>query len=359
MAAVEDVDAVSSQAREAFLSALPADQCNPISELGPSATAPDVFGHYQKPLVDSILKILAAFMGHIEPYFKVVEIFVSLNPEWAAITWGALRLVLQGASVSSTVANSSSDGSAPSPRLKAAVQEFYRDLLGFFCQTALVFMKKGGNIKDTDTSSTRDARVSKRRFTEASDYSRYTDAISSSEKIFVRQQRLLEKLQKQHTTHFTGTFFAMSLFSRPLNISNVLHHNRRKPPEFMQEYEQATQQRNADTGAWLFQTVEFQHWRKSYTGLYFNGAYRALLSQVFQQHPDDSGFRYTINFTMTSSSQAQRSGSPGMIRDLLKLSLKRHIGPKYVVIDGLDECQEDEDQLCTLHQEAVDTSAHG
>jgi hypothetical protein len=31
----------------------------------------------------------------LEPYFAVLGIFVSSHPEWAAIAWGAFRLVLQ------------------------------------------------------------------------------------------------------------------------------------------------------------------------------------------------------------------------------------------------------------------------
>ena len=36
---------------------------------------------------------IESFRGAIEPYFKVVDIVVSSHPEWAAIVWGAVRLV--------------------------------------------------------------------------------------------------------------------------------------------------------------------------------------------------------------------------------------------------------------------------
>ena len=36
---------------------------------------------------------IESFRGAIEPYFKVVDIVVSSHPEWAALVWGAVRLV--------------------------------------------------------------------------------------------------------------------------------------------------------------------------------------------------------------------------------------------------------------------------
>jgi len=38
---------------------------------------------------------IESFSKKLQPYFDILGIFVSSNPEWAAIAWGALRLVLQ------------------------------------------------------------------------------------------------------------------------------------------------------------------------------------------------------------------------------------------------------------------------
>ena len=35
------------------------------------------------------------FGERLEPYFKIVDIFVSSNPQYAALFWGSLRLVLK------------------------------------------------------------------------------------------------------------------------------------------------------------------------------------------------------------------------------------------------------------------------
>jgi hypothetical protein len=42
-----------------------------------------------------ILTTIARFAASFDPYLKVVDVLVSSNPEYAALCWGALRLVLQ------------------------------------------------------------------------------------------------------------------------------------------------------------------------------------------------------------------------------------------------------------------------
>jgi hypothetical protein len=39
------------------------------------------------------------FTEKIKPYFKIIDIIVQSNPEYAAIAWGAVRLVLQVSSI--------------------------------------------------------------------------------------------------------------------------------------------------------------------------------------------------------------------------------------------------------------------
>jgi len=45
-------------------------------------------------LHDAISKV-ASFAGAFEPYFKIVEIMIGSHPEYAAIAWGAVRLLFQ------------------------------------------------------------------------------------------------------------------------------------------------------------------------------------------------------------------------------------------------------------------------
>jgi hypothetical protein len=45
-------------------------------------------------LLDACNKI-SQFSKNLEPFFKIVDIFISSHPDWAAIAWGAIRMVFQ------------------------------------------------------------------------------------------------------------------------------------------------------------------------------------------------------------------------------------------------------------------------
>lgn len=40
-------------------------------------------------------KKISQFGKAIEPFFKIIDIFISSHPDWAAIFWGAIRMVFQ------------------------------------------------------------------------------------------------------------------------------------------------------------------------------------------------------------------------------------------------------------------------
>jgi hypothetical protein len=40
-------------------------------------------------------KKISRFGQALEPFFNIVDIFISSHPEWAAIVWGAIRMVFQ------------------------------------------------------------------------------------------------------------------------------------------------------------------------------------------------------------------------------------------------------------------------
>jgi hypothetical protein len=71
----------------------------------PCASADDLFDGLKKLDVLSkqsqrkrgarFLSSIKLFNDRLQPYFEVVNIFIQSNPKYAAIVWGALRLVLQ------------------------------------------------------------------------------------------------------------------------------------------------------------------------------------------------------------------------------------------------------------------------
>jgi hypothetical protein len=88
------------EARDAFLSSLSTQDrslyspCASAADLAEAIKKLDAIAHRKLPLENAI-KMIEKFSSHIEPYFKVADIFVSSNPEYTALVWGALRLVLQ------------------------------------------------------------------------------------------------------------------------------------------------------------------------------------------------------------------------------------------------------------------------
>lgn len=87
-------------ARNAFLASLsPQDRslyspCASFDEL--SKTVGELHLIKERKIVGTkIFEVLGKIHDTLEPYFKVVGIFVSSRPEWAALAWGAIRLVLQ------------------------------------------------------------------------------------------------------------------------------------------------------------------------------------------------------------------------------------------------------------------------
>jgi hypothetical protein len=55
-------------------------------------------GQQNSPHTTRLLRVcqkIDTFRKAMEPFFRVIDIFVSSHPDWAAIVWGAIRLVFQ------------------------------------------------------------------------------------------------------------------------------------------------------------------------------------------------------------------------------------------------------------------------
>lgn len=72
-------------------------------------------------------KKIAALSTMLEPYFEVINLFVSSHPEFAGIAWGSLRLVFTVrispvVSMKSARTEGSSDGNKPCPVPRACLR---------------------------------------------------------------------------------------------------------------------------------------------------------------------------------------------------------------------------------------------
>ena len=98
-----DSNDLFEKAKDRFLAVLsPTEIATFASWTGP--TTPEVFIDEAKRITESFkdksrsfraYAQVSAFGDAIRPYFEVLGIVVSSHPEWAAVAWGALRLILQ------------------------------------------------------------------------------------------------------------------------------------------------------------------------------------------------------------------------------------------------------------------------
>ncbi|KEY72958.1 hypothetical protein S7711_07922 [Stachybotrys chartarum IBT 7711] len=88
------------KAQREFQSSLPVNErhrltpCISVKHLLSEVEKFDIIAH-KGPAGKKWLSIIQKFTDGVEPYFKIVDIFVSSHPEYAALFWGSLRLVLQ------------------------------------------------------------------------------------------------------------------------------------------------------------------------------------------------------------------------------------------------------------------------
>jgi hypothetical protein len=88
------------QAREAFLETLPENEriqfsaCTSASVLLQDVQSFTGFRKEHENWAASLRKV-EKFSDHLQPYFEIANIVLRSNPEWSAIAWGALRLILK------------------------------------------------------------------------------------------------------------------------------------------------------------------------------------------------------------------------------------------------------------------------
>jgi hypothetical protein len=100
----EDTKAsVFHQAQRQFLDSIPEEE---KSRYSTSSSAGDILQDLRKIVADAksfeqkrtasaLLKKIKTLSDSLEPYFRIVEIVIQSNPEFAAIAWGAFRLIVQ------------------------------------------------------------------------------------------------------------------------------------------------------------------------------------------------------------------------------------------------------------------------
>src|SRR5690349_20503597 len=98
--ATTDVKDIFSEARDLFLGDLSDKErslysnCQSAEVLLSDLRSFAVFKHNHARW-SQVFDRLKTFTDRLEPYFEIIGIFIQSNPEWTAIAWGAIRLILQ------------------------------------------------------------------------------------------------------------------------------------------------------------------------------------------------------------------------------------------------------------------------
>lgn len=95
-------NAAFDAALQRFLDSLPeAERCR----YSPCASAQDLLDGLhglanlsekrQKTRLNRVFASVKSFSDRLEPYFAAVDIFIQSNPQYSALVWGSVRLILQ------------------------------------------------------------------------------------------------------------------------------------------------------------------------------------------------------------------------------------------------------------------------
>jgi hypothetical protein len=101
---------VFSAAHDRFLESLPDDErmlyspCSSANDLLEGLKKLEVITKQsQRHCGNLLLSQVKKFSERLQPYFEIVDIFIQSNPQFTAIVWGALRLVLKVCQASNNV----------------------------------------------------------------------------------------------------------------------------------------------------------------------------------------------------------------------------------------------------------------
>ena len=180
-----DEEAIFRHARDRFFQHLSSEDRAAFVQINSLTGLLDNFKKLQATFKDDSrwMKMFSAVKtcnDRLQPYFKIIDIITQAHPEWAAIAWGAFRLILQVlyhsryqvracsiiqvasnfvgffeklADILSQVASLipaygdvlQLDLSNPSYRFRLSLSKFYEDLLEFFLAVLHLFTQRSGS----------------------------------------------------------------------------------------------------------------------------------------------------------------------------------------------------------------------
>ncbi|KNB06510.1 hypothetical protein FOXG_07204 [Fusarium oxysporum f. sp. lycopersici 4287] len=277
-------------AKNAFIDSLPADtkvdfkQCRTSTELLEEAEQFNSFRSNRK-LYAKPLENLKRFSDHLEPYFNIIGIAISSNPDAAALVWSAIRLILKLASnfgsffdklsellddygqklprfqeITNLAQGKCSDG------FRSTLKNIYMDLFELFTAIAQVFTKKDGSLQSAPIVAW---KLSWQPFHIR--YQNFLDRLQKHTIAFDDERKFLQltvamesqSLQEQHH-QLTKEYFALVEESKSRWDTNKRGRIIRKilpaPYHAKWPYDEAKQQHLPGTSQWILEDNTFTTW---------------------------------------------------------------------------------------------------
>ncbi|MCJ1380803.1 hypothetical protein MMC17_003912 [Xylographa soralifera] len=420
-----DEATVFGHARDRFLQNLSSEDREAFVRINSSTELLNDFKRLQEFVKNDSrwMKVFSAVKNcsdQLQPYFDIIGIVTQSNPEWAAVAWGAFRLVLQLASnfvgffekladvlsqVASLIPAYSDvlqfDISHPSIRFRMSLDKFYEDLFEFFQAVTRLFTRKSGKLKRTPVvigqllwqpfgvrfkkfleqlgfhQRVLRLELDVLQFTATQSFSQIWTQEKTVNTTFQAEARQYFKLVEEMRQRFTGEKREKLVEAIRVWIS---------PPRYAESYERAIAAREQGTSKWLFDVNAFKTWKHTWNDAPNGSDLKGVLwvagnpgtgktilaSSCVQElrfpphNPSQASpsvvyfffeaeipgtYETILDFFAVSMSSERREGQMtstyNEMIDLL-VSLIKYLGRFYLVLDGVDECDEPDDMLLDL-----------
>ncbi|RBA13422.1 hypothetical protein FPRO05_02216 [Fusarium proliferatum] len=439
------------QAHEEFLRQLSDEERTQFTQIRSSQIFLDEFkklGQFAKKHTKwtKLLRSVEKCSEKLDPYFDVVGITIQSHPEWAAIAWGAFRLVLLLASNYGTffdklaglleqlsarlplyaslvpTLKESKAGAEITQGFQASLRAVYGDLFEIFRGIARVFTQKSGKLRKTpivigellwQPFDVRFANILRRFDAHCEILKSEVDFLHIKMSGSMLRSQVEEKSRNENQqAKLTEHRKLVSQMKQQLSDSEKQFLIERirawiQPTPFVEVFKRLSAVREEGTAEWIFQEEEYKRWllkdvdenliQPMERFLWVRGnpgtgksvlatsviqelmaistasqvppplvtffffeynandgcpaprgfAYRAILSQLLTQFQDDKDILEILSFALLQRRHGQLIATTDELVDLLRM-LASHITCWYLVIDGVDECEDSDNLLLEL-----------
>ncbi|RYP22720.1 hypothetical protein DL765_001570 [Monosporascus sp. GIB2] len=347
------------------------------------------------------ISVVQKFGNRLEPFFKIVEIFISSNPDIAALVWGSIRFVLKYDELFELCVEKPTQTQDEKSRslMRLHIEAIYEDIFRVLHIATSVLVRPDGSGLvwkpfDARFGDVLDRMTSNRHFVlqqlviwQTSKSSKEIDRAAAERDVSAteREDAALERQLAEEERRIMEGERALSSEHRQ-DTTARLDMEWISAPSYVDHYDRSLRLRLEGTASWIFQEEAYKQWlsRKGNPGsgktilaasvieelqraepntecyspvhYYFfdhhfpagcepSNAYRAIAAQILWENRTDSTLLDRLSFLMHSQKRCQLQATDAQLLDILHLCLDLNT---ILVLDGVDECTDSESLSQTL-----------